>query len=594
MSEFHFLRPLWLAALLALPLIVLQWRRLSQRKDAWAQVCDPHLLRYLRDASGGRGGRSPLPLVLLAATLLVLALAGPAWERQPQPLSRVESALIIALDLSEQVRAADLRPDRLTRARFKIADLLRARSDGQTALIAYAGDAFTVAPLTDDSATLMELLRALDPEVMPSAGQRADRAIELSLQLLHDGGFERGDLLLLTDFAATRDVAAAERARAGGLRVHVLGVGTTEGAPIPLSGGGFQLDPRGNIRLPQLQPEALQRLALAGQGNYAVLTQDNADLEMLGVLEAAGSTRASEDEISTLRYRDDGPWLLLLLLPVAALAFRRGWLLCLPLALLMQPGPALAFDLVSLWQRDDQRAWQALQEGDAEQARALADTPELAAAADYRRGAFAEAAEAFAAADHARGNYNRGNALARAGRFDEALAAYDEALALEPSMEDAIANRQAVLDWMQQQEDGEDAGQPDGESEPGEGEQQSEGEVSPQEGESSADSGEAAPEAGSEGEPQSETGEQGAGATDGEAAEPDGEFGDEMQRALEAQGENELEPGAAAAEIDPREQEDRQAVEQLLRRVPDDPGGLLRRKFALEHQRRLREGGGDR
>jgi Ca-activated chloride channel family protein len=178
--------------------------------------------------------------------LAVLALAGPAFQRLPQAMSRAESALIVAVDLSDRMRATDLKPDRLGRARYKISDLLRQRAEGQTALLAYAGDAFVVAPLTDDAASLSDLLAALAPETLPVPGQRADRAIARGRTLLRDAGFAQGELLLVTDHVEAHATAdAAQEAAAEGLRVSVLGVGTDTGAPVPLPQGGFAQDSNG-------------------------------------------------------------------------------------------------------------------------------------------------------------------------------------------------------------------------------------------------------------------------------------------------------------------------------------------------------------
>lgn len=619
-SEFHFLRPAWLWLLAGLPLLVLCWRRLDAARDPWPAVVDPHLLAALRPAgaASGSASRRLLALAMLALTLATLALAGPAWQRLPQPLLRTQSALIIALDLSERMRAPDLAPDRIARARYKLADLLRERGDGQTALIAYAGDAFTVAPLTEDSATLESLLGALDHDTLPVAGQRPDRAIRLAARLLADAGFPRGQLLLLTDRADQRAVDAAREALAGGLRVSVLGVGTREGAPVPQAGGGFLHDAEGQLLLPALDEASLRALAEAGGGRYATLRVDHADLDHLGVLDAAGEATPVEEARVAAQFRDEGIWLLLLLLPLAALAFRRGWLLCLPLCVVLLPPPAQAFDLASLWRRDDQRAFSALQQGDAETAQALANDPALRGAAAYRLDDFDAAAQAFAADDNASGHYNRGNALARAGRLEDALAAYDEALARDPDLDDARANRDIVAQALEQARQQSDSQQGEGEqSEQNDSSGEQTGEQSGEQGEGDPSSqqgeGQSSGEGGDESDP-SQSGQPSDAEQDGEDGEaPAGQsddhaeqaqrFSEDMEAALtgeeseqseagderesgEEHNEGEGVPALSQAEIDAREQQ--QAIEQWLRAIPDDPGGLLRRKFLLEQRQRQR------
>jgi Ca-activated chloride channel family protein len=600
LAHLHFLRPLWLLALLLLPLLLWQWRRTREAGNPWRAVCDPHLLPHLlQDGTGARGRAAPL-LFALGYSLAVLALAGPAFRQLPEPLARKESALIVALDLSDRMRSADLKPDRLSRARYKIADLLEHRHEGQTALIAYAGDAFTVAPLTDDAKSLRDLLVSLTPETMPVPGQRADRAIGLAQQLLHDAGYAEGRLLLATDRADARALTAAERAQAAGLSTSVLGVGTAQATPIALPQGGFVQDERGEVLLPHLDEASLRELATAGNGSYAALRVDSADLAALGLLDArAGEGKLREDERTRADYRDEGPFVLLALLPLAALAFRRGWLAALVLMVALPAPRAEAFDFADLWQRKDQQAYDALQEQQPQRALELAKDPALRGSAAYKSEDYAQAADAFAqAAPDADANYNRGNALAQAKRYQDALAAYDEALKLSPGMEDALANKKAIEDFLKQQEQqqqqqkqdqdsqGGESGDPQN-SEPREGEdkqseQQDGGEPQQQKGESQ-------PREGDSEQPSEQRAD--AQAQEQRKQQAQQEFAEQMEQALKDGEKQEQAQEAEAA--DPREAEKRQAVEQWLRRVPDDPGGLLRRKFALEYQRRLRQNQGE-
>src|SRR5688572_24058972 len=132
LAHFHFLRPLWLLALVLLPLLLWQWRRSRDAGNPWRAVCDPHLLAHLLQEGGGKRGSVAPVLFSIGYVIAVVALAGPAFRQLPEQLSRTESALIVALDLSDRMRSTDLKPDRLSRARYKIADLLDARSEGQT------------------------------------------------------------------------------------------------------------------------------------------------------------------------------------------------------------------------------------------------------------------------------------------------------------------------------------------------------------------------------------------------------------------------------------------------------------------------------
>jgi Ca-activated chloride channel homolog len=601
LDEFHFLRPAWLLLLGLLPLLGWAWRRAARSGNPWRRVVDPHLLPALLEpgSAGGRQSRA-LPLLLLALLLGTLALAGPAWRPQAQPLLRSEAGLIVALDLSSRMRAADLAPDRLTRARFKLADLLRRHRDGQIALIAYAGDAFTVAPLTTDAATLEALLSALETELMPVPGQRADRAIELAAELAGNAGLGAAQLLLLTDDADARAVDAAQRARAGGLRTSVLGVGTAQGAPVPLPGGSFATDAAGRPLLAARQDDALARLAAAGGGRYQPMTADDGDLRRLALDELAAGARIEDGSATLARYHDDGAWLLVLLLPLAALGFRRGWLGCLPLLLVLAPEPAQAIEFEALWRRADQRAHRALEQGELERARALARDAGTRGSIEYRDHDYAAAARAFAEADGADAHYNRGNALARAGRFEDALQAYDAALARQPGMDDAVHNRELVEQALRQQQQQQQQQQQGPQQQPQPGGEGEDGE--PGEPQDEAADGEPQPGDGEDGEPQPQPGEDrepgdDAGGNDGDpddgASPPDAEQQRALAEAIDQALDDPAGESPAAADYDIAEDEHAQAAEQRLRRIPDDPGGLLRRKFALEHRRRLSEGQGE-
>ena len=185
---FRFLRPQWFLALvpLALVLWLLFFRKHGSR--GWEAVCDERLLPHILIRKPGRARRASLALTTLGGLLAVAALAGPAWEKLPQPVFTARDALVIALDLTRSMDAGDVSPSRLERARFKIRDLLEKRSEGQTALLAYAGEAFVVTPLTDDVETIKSQLNALEPDIMPALGNRPDKAVHLSMNLLRQAG----------------------------------------------------------------------------------------------------------------------------------------------------------------------------------------------------------------------------------------------------------------------------------------------------------------------------------------------------------------------------------------------------------------------
>lgn len=422
--NFTFLRPLWLFGLLAIPPLLWWLRRSRLRRNVWRDAVDAHLLPHL--LQGGvvdtQGWRAKLPTLVLSSAfaLSMMALAGPSWRSVPQPLWQDRNPLVIAVDLSSASQTADVQPSRLLQARAKIAHILRTRGGGQIALVAYADDAYTVSPLTDDAENIALFLDALSPDVMPRDGSRADRAIEESVRLLARAGFARGDILLLTDHPGGGANSAAVESRSSGYRVSVLGLGT--------AAGGAYRDRDGDVLAARLDGPALRTLAESGGGLYAAFAPDDSDLVALGVLEADRIDAAQAQGKRGTARLDEGFWLLLPLLLLALFAFRRGVLAVVVLALWLPWQPVAAAEGDALWQREDQRRHAQLAEG----------------VEAYRSGDFIAAEEAWRDLPGAEAAYNRGNALAKQGRYDEAMAEYDRALQQRPGMRDAVENRQRV------------------------------------------------------------------------------------------------------------------------------------------------------
>lgn len=327
--DFHFLHPAWLLALP--PLLALAFwssRRRAAHDGTWARVVDEHLLPALRLSGGGRG-RSPWILVCLAWTLAALALAAPTWEREPSPGYRTPAAWVVLLDLSPSMGAADLQPDRATRARFAISDLLSAAQDARVALVAFAGESYTVTPLTTDVATIRTLLQALSPTLMPEAGHQLTPALSEAWQLLKGGNAGNGQIIVVSDGFEDEQsaLAAAASLAQQGIRVHVVGVGTESGAPERDASGEFVRNESGDIVVARMRSRELEQLAAAGRGRFVTLSGVP---ELIAALHAAPS-RAMDDAQSRSdarveAWRNDGVWLLPPLLALAALVARKGWI----------------------------------------------------------------------------------------------------------------------------------------------------------------------------------------------------------------------------------------------------------------------------
>jgi Ca-activated chloride channel homolog len=596
MSEFHFLRPWWLLAFL--PLLALMWRmrRLERTTRIWERICDPALLPHVLSFAPGLSPDAGTPKALLAlgGSLAIVAMAGPVWERLPTPAFRNDAALVIALDLSRVMDAADIKPSRLERARYRIADVLKQRKDGLTALLVYSGEAFVVTPLTDDGETIRSQLTALTSELMPAQGSRADLALALAEKLLLQAGLPHGDILLMTDGINLGTAeTAAEKLKSQGYRLSVLGVGSEEGAPVPLPEGGFLQDSKGAIVISKLAAPAMRQLAGTGGGLYRTLAMDGSDLPALldffGQRRDAAGTEASVG-VNIEQWAERGPWLLLALLPIAALAFRRGYLgLLLFFIILPAPRGAQALEWKDLWQTPDQQAQQAFAQGEHQRAAEQFQNPNWRAAAQYKSGQYEEAAKGLSGADTAEAQYNRGNALARLGRYPDAIQAYDKALARNPQDEDARYNKELVEKALKDQEEQQQKQSSSGQDKEQNKQKGEKGDEPEQDADKSQDPGK------KDSADKPEQGEKEQSRDRGEHADQDkpaeqAERGKEDQRQTpspaESRAEKSDEAEEAQAQQDQHRSEDQQAGEQWLRRIPDDPGGLLRRKFYYQYQQR--------
>ena len=560
-QDFHFLRPWWLlGALPALALAAL-WARKHLAGSHWQDAVEPRLLDALLERAQQSRHRWTAWAAALALLVGAVALAGPAWQRLPQPVEQKEDGLVILFDLSLSMYAEDLSPSRLARAAHKIADVLRARDEGFTALVAYAGDGHVVAPLTDDVRTIENLLTALSPAMMPVFGSNPASALDLALELLANARMAQGRLLMVTDGIDRVSEVTARCSRR--FPLSILGVGTAAGAPIPLEfanqPGQQLLDSQGQIVRAPLDSDRLATVADLCHGRYRSIGVGDADINHLLATPLPGEAASQELDREFDVWADVGYWGAVLLLPILLLGFRRGVLACALVCLLPFPVSAGLWD--DLWQRRDQQGWQALEDGSPEAAAELFEDPDWRNAARYRSQDYQGAAQGWSAAQTPTDHYNLGNALAQLGDYQAAIAAYEQALSGAPDHEDAAFNK-ALMEQLLEQQAGEEA-ESGNQPSPGENEDQP-----PQQDGQSAD-----------GPQQSEAGS--------DPSEAENSQGTGQQEET-----NEGDPLASAetAEAEGGRDEQQEALEQWLRRVPDDPGGLLRRKFQYETNQRLRQG----
>ena len=440
MSGFHFLRPEWFWAVVPLAFLLAAMLNRSWQKTPWSKVVDAHLLPHL--LVGKRDGKPVWPLIFLGGgwILSVVILAGPSWGEKPALKFRSDaSPLVAVLDLSHSMEAADVAPTRLAAAKNELRALVKRMPPRPLGLVVYAGTAHAVTPLTEDREILLAMVETLTPDIMPVPGSRLTAALGKAAVLIEVGSWDEADILVFADGADSASAAAAKKLAGQGFAVSVLAIGGENGT--------IAIDDE-TVEVP-LDRVALAAVARSGGGITVAQQADGADTERLlqwVSRQNAAFARSSEEGHRT--WRDDGAWVLLPLLPFAALVFRRGWLALLFLTMLVQPRVGFAFEWDELWMTPDQRGLEALQGGNGERAASLFADPFWKGVALYRSGDLEGALKQFEAMKTAPAQYNRGNILVRQGRLNEALQAYKEALQLKPDYKNAQYNHDLVSEVL--------------------------------------------------------------------------------------------------------------------------------------------------
>jgi len=575
-ENFHFLRPLFLFGLIPAVLLVATLGFLHSRNSSWYKAIDASLLPFLLEQNTRSRQYLPLYGLLSIWVLSIIALAGPVWQQIPSPVQEREDAMVIVQDLSLSMYATDLNPNRLVRAQRKLIDILNSRkTEGQTALVVYAGSAHTVTPLTDDIATISNMVSALDPNIMPLLGSKPEEGIRLAIELLDNAQLTEAKILLITDGINNADIDAISDQLNNTLHsLSILGVGTDEGAPIPTN-DGFLRDQNNAIVIPTLNSSLLQELADSVNGRYANVVLSDNDIDFLleqTLLDETRNLRDVEQEFDT--WAEAGPWLLLLVLPLAAFAFRRGWLLSICLLFLINPQQqAQALSWQDLWANKNQQGSQAFTTEQFDSASELFEDGNWRAASYYRNGNYQAALNELNAQQGINAEYNKGNTLARLERYQEAIDAYDAVLAEQPDHADALFNKAIVQNLLEEQQNmqNEDEQEDDQSQE----QEQSESEQSQSEQQQNQDQAQQS-EQDQENSEQSSEEQQESEVTDSDA-------GQEEQNEEEEQG-----PDPETAQTQESAEEE-QAMQQWLGRIEDDPGELLRNKFRYQTQQLLYE-----
>lgn len=595
LSDLHLLRPWWLLALLPVLLLAVLLYRYRHQQSPWHSLIAVHLQPVLL-AGQQLIKRQPfaLPLTLLCWVITVLALAGPSWQKLPQPAFALKKATVLVLDLSMSMRATDMVPDRLAQQRFNALDFTDQLIEGELALLAFAGDAFVISPLTPDHNNIRLLIPDLKPEIMPVQGSNLLGAIEQAGKLLQQAGYPRGDVVVFTDGfdrQSYRDIQ--DRLNNWPHRLSVLAFGSAEGAPVQQENGELLKNAQGAVVIPKVPLTQLATLARSSGGIFNTATAGADNLAMFLALPALSplDQADSSKQIQGDQWYDNAIYLVWLLLPLVLWQRKYSPLLALS-GLMLVPRPAAAVEWRDLWQTRQQQAVQDYSAGDFSSAQRKFTDPLWQGNAAYRQGDFQSAEQAFRQATTTDSSnvsawHNLGNSLAQQQRYEEALKAYQQALQQKadysPAQQNAELMQQLLQQQQQQQQDNQQQkpDQQNGEQQQQDGQQQNNDDAQQQgDANQSADTDQTGNNAeqqnATEQQQQQQEQEQTTAVNKAEVQDTEPEQTAEQQKAV-----HEAWPDATP--------EQQQQLENLLRKVQDDPALLLRNKMYLEYLKRQQQ-----
>jgi Ca-activated chloride channel family protein len=444
LSDFHFLRPLWLLLVPFAALLPMLWRRSRDLQRRLRSNIAEHLLPHLLITPQDQQRFRPVHLVCAVLILGALAAAGPTWEQDRPDFLENRAPLIIAIDLSPSMDASDVPPSRLEAAKHKLHDLIQRRAGARSGLIAYAGSAHLVLPPTDDPALLDTFIQALSTDLIAKQGKNVGAVIDQAKRLLL-AEKTPGTLLLITDGADTSQLTGLDKQLDdSALQVLILAVGSEDGGIIRDANGQPRTDSNGRPALGSFDQAALKQLASAVDAPLGSLTLNDDDLQWVEL--HAQHFQSASDEQRELHWKDAGYWLCWPLLLLAFLGVRKGWSLnwmagvLLALGIGFQPAPAEANALTDAFFTPDQQGRWAFEHEHFPQAAAHFVDPYWKGIAAYNAADFDLALASFARLETPQAYFYLGNIYVRRFKFDQAIAAYQQALKLQPQFPEATAN----------------------------------------------------------------------------------------------------------------------------------------------------------
>ena len=419
LQNFHFIRPL-LLILLIFPVLMLIFRNKTYAElSSWEEVCDKNLLNYLLIKGKNQKRRNLFQIIFIGLCFGIFAAAGPTWKQKELPALYEQNPLIVALELSTDMDNQVKSPNNLSRAKYIISDILQSSPDTQSGMIVYSKEPFMISPLSEDYKIINNILPAIDISIMPSNGNRADRAINMAAEKLKNAGFSYGNILLITTDSGANTLQASEaakNAKKSGFKTSVI-----------------QISNKTN--------DILKKIADAGGGIY--LNLRNNPLDFSNFINRNFDKKSEESKNKIALWEDFGYYLLIIPMLCCLYLFRRGIFAAILLIFAFSDARA------GFFLNDNQEGLKAFNEQKYEEAAKKFEDQNWQGSALYKAEKFEEALKKFEADNSETGLYNQGNALAKSGKIEDAIKKYEQVLEINSQNEDAAFN----LEYLKKQQE---------------------------------------------------------------------------------------------------------------------------------------------
>ena len=408
-TNFHFLR-LWVLLFLVIPFMFYFYIfKNNENVSSWEKVCDKNLLDYLLIKKKNSKRKLGVALLYFGLICSIFSAAGPTWKKTDLPALDNNVPVMIVLNMSSDMMKTDVKPDRLSKAKLKIGQLLKELGSVQSALIVYTNEPFLVSPLSSDSQLIINLSDALNTDIMPVNGDRLDRAIKMADEKIKSAGYENGDIVVFTaqsPMSFSLAVDAAKSAVKNFNKVHIVNVSSEKN-------------------------DKLKQIANDGNGIYL---QDGENIKVLIDDIQKQKENYQKSKNNTADWLDFG-WYMLIIPALCCLGFFRKGVLMVLLFL------SISFNAYAgFWSGVNFSDMRSFKNKDYEKAALMFKNQKWKGAAHYKAGNYADAVKLFEGKTDVESMYNYGNALAKSGKIDEAIKVYENILQQDKSHEDAKYN----------------------------------------------------------------------------------------------------------------------------------------------------------